>query len=88
MERRDFMKIGGAAIAQAGTARLLGQAPEMQMGTSAPTNDTSKADYTLRIAPVTVELTPDHILSTTGYNDTSPGPVLRMREAKPYCGCN
>ena len=54
----------------------------MQMGTSAPTNDTSKADYTLRIAPVTVELAPDHILSTIGYNDTSPGPVLRMREGK------
>ena len=54
-----------------------------QMGASAPTNETSKADYTLRIAPVTVELAPDHILSTIGYNGTSPGPVLRMREGKP-----
>src|SRR6202451_4051187 len=76
------MKIGGAALAQAATARLLAQTPQMQMGSLAPTNETSKADYTLRIAPVTVELAPDHILSTTGYNDTSPGPVLRMREGK------
>ena len=53
----------------------------MQMGAGAPA-ETTKADYTLRIAPVTVELSPDHILSTTGYNDSSPGPVLRMREGK------
>ena len=49
---------------------------------ASPANETGKADYTLRIAPVTVELAPDHILSTIGYNDTSPGPVLRMREGK------
>ena len=42
-----------------------------------------KADYTMRIAPVTVELDPSHILSTIGYNGTAPGPVLRMREGKP-----
>ncbi len=83
MKRRDFLKIGGAAFAQAGAARLLAQAPQMPMGARpAPSNDTTKADYTLRIAPVTVELAPDHILSTIGYNDTSPGPVLRMREGK------
>jgi FtsP/CotA-like multicopper oxidase with cupredoxin domain len=79
LKRRDFLKIGGAAFAQAGAARLLAQAPQMQMGAG---NETAKADYTLRIAPVTVELAPDHILSTTGYNDTSPGPLLRMREGK------
>src|ERR1700733_5788238 len=76
------MKIGGAAIAHARNARLLAQTPQTQMSASAPANETSKADYTLRIAPVTVELAPDHILSTIGYNDTSPGPVLRMREGK------
>ena len=54
----------------------------MPMGAPAPGHETSKADYTLRIAPVTVELAPDHILSTIGYNDSSPGPILRMREGK------
>src|SRR3984885_4242986 len=77
------MKIGGAAIAHARNARLLDQTPQTQMSASAPANETSKADFTLRIAPVTVELAPDHILSTIGYNDSSPGPVLRMREGKP-----
>jgi FtsP/CotA-like multicopper oxidase with cupredoxin domain len=32
---------------------------------------------------VTVELAPDRILSTIGYNGTSPGPVLRMKEGRP-----
>ena len=43
----------------------------------------SKPDVSLRIAPVTVELDRAHILSTTGYNGTAPGPVLRLREGKP-----
>ena len=53
---------------------------QMQMPVVPP--PATKADYTLRIAPVTVELAPEHILSTIGYNDMSPGPVLRMREGK------
>jgi FtsP/CotA-like multicopper oxidase with cupredoxin domain len=82
LKRRDFLKIGSAAFALAGGAGIPASGAQMPM--SAPTsNETSKADYTLRIAPVTVELSPDHILSTTGYNDLSPGPVLRMRENKP-----
>jgi FtsP/CotA-like multicopper oxidase with cupredoxin domain len=70
------MKLGSFALAQAAS-----QGHAMQMGVQ-PTPAT-KADYTLRIAPVTVELAPDHILSTIGYNDSSPGPILRMREGKP-----
>src|ERR1700681_1316880 len=50
---------------------------------SAPVAETTKADFSLRIAPVLVELTPTHTISTIGYNGTSPGPVLRMREGKP-----
>src|SRR5579871_1784394 len=71
-----------------GAARLLlsqSQAPAMP-GMSASATDaqqTTKADFTLRIAPVTVELTPTRIISTIGYNGTSPGPVLRMKEGKP-----
>ncbi len=56
----------------------------MQSGTqanAAPQNS-PKADFTLRIAPVAVELAPNHILSTIGYNGTVPGPLLRMREGK------
>jgi FtsP/CotA-like multicopper oxidase with cupredoxin domain len=79
------MKLGSAALTQMGTSRLLRAQSQMQMpGMPAGNahNETTKADYTLRIAPVTVELSPDHILSTIGYNGSSPGPVLRMREGK------
>jgi FtsP/CotA-like multicopper oxidase with cupredoxin domain len=73
LKRRDFLKLSGAALIQ--TAQMPMTAP--------PPAEAGKADYTLRIAPVTVELSPDHILSTTGYNDLAPGPILRMREGKP-----
>jgi len=43
----------------------------------------SKADFTLRIGPVTVELSPKKLVKTIGYNGTSPGPLLRMQEGKP-----
>lgn len=65
------------ALAQRGLPRLPLFA---QTGTAAPP---AKADYTLRIAPATVELDRSHILSTIGYNGSAPGPVLRMREGKP-----
>ena len=80
VKRRDLLKLGGLALAQAASARvpLAGQAPAMPGGAPG-----AKADYTLRIAPVTVELDRSHIISTTGYNGIAPGPVLRMREGKP-----
>jgi FtsP/CotA-like multicopper oxidase with cupredoxin domain len=86
VNRRQFVKLGGIAAVELSAARLLlsqsqtGMAPMQQPG---PPPDNSKADFTLRIAPVTVELTPTRIISTIGYNGTSPGPVLRMREGKP-----
>ncbi len=92
MKRRDLLKLGSMALAQAGAARfpLLAQtAMPMPLGRSdVARSDVAaladgKADYTLRIAPVTVELDRSHIISTIGYNDTAPGPVLRMREGKP-----
>lgn len=42
-----------------------------------------KADYTLKIATGMVELSPEHIISTTLYNEQFPGPLLRLREGKP-----
>ena len=42
-----------------------------------------KADVTLTIAPIALELVPNRIISTIGYNGTSPGPLLRMREGVP-----
>jgi FtsP/CotA-like multicopper oxidase with cupredoxin domain len=82
VKRRDFLKLGGLALAQAEAARLLAARTGAAMSPGAAAAD-GKADYTLHIAPVTVELDRSHILSTIGYNGSAPGPVLRMREGKP-----
>jgi len=42
----------------------------------------AKADYTLRIAAGLVELSPEHIVSTTLYNGQFPGPLLRFKEGE------
>ncbi|HVG27741.1 MAG TPA: multicopper oxidase domain-containing protein [Acidobacteriaceae bacterium] len=87
MKRRNFMKLGGMALAQGWAASaaagvpLPGQAMPGPQGMAAAPE--GKADVTLRIAPVAVELDRAHIISTTGYNGTAPGPVLRLREGKP-----
>jgi FtsP/CotA-like multicopper oxidase with cupredoxin domain len=41
-----------------------------------------KPDYTLRIGTGLVELSPDHIVSTTLYNGQFPGPLLRFNEGR------
>ena len=96
VKRRDFVRLGSLALAGTGasTALTRGAAAQMQMppaqnpsGLQTLDSSTSptpgKSDFTLRIAPVAVELAPDRILSTIGYNDLSPGPLLRMKEGKP-----
>ena len=82
MNRRDLLKFGPLALAAAAES---GAQMVMLPGPNSPpqTPTTDASDFTLRIAPVTVELAPDRILSTTGYNGTSPGPILRMKEGKP-----
>jgi len=69
MKRRDFVTCASATLCQAVLPRLAAA-------------DTP-ADITLRIAPVALEIAPSHFISTIGYNGSSPGPVLRMREGKP-----
>jgi FtsP/CotA-like multicopper oxidase with cupredoxin domain len=81
MQRRDFLKIAGLT---ASGSRLLGQQMQHQSFLApAGSEDVAKTEFTLRIAPVTVELAPNRILSTIGYNGTSPGPRLRMKEGVP-----
>src|ERR1039457_4157782 len=77
MQRRDFLKIAGLSAA---SRRLVSQQSFL-----APTGpqDVAKTDFTLEIAPITVELAPNRIVSTIGYNGISPGPRLRMKEGVP-----
>src|SRR5271170_2909802 len=44
---------------------------------------TAKPDFSLRISPVNVEIAPGHVIKTTGYNGSVPGPLLRVREGQP-----
>ena len=44
--------------------------------------DANAADHTLRIATGLVELAPEHIVSTTPYNNQFPGPLLRFKEGQ------
>jgi FtsP/CotA-like multicopper oxidase with cupredoxin domain len=45
--------------------------------------DNDKAQVTLRIAPVSLEIGPGKIIKTVGYNGSVPGPTLRFVEGKP-----
>src|SRR5271163_3713168 len=90
MKRREFVGWAGAALCQAAAPKVLAQAsqpakvaPGMAMPKPSAAPGATKADFTLRIAPVALEIAPSHFVSTIGYNGTSPGPVLRMREGKP-----
>ena len=67
MKRRDFILAAGGIALGTGWEVLrpasLAAAP--------------KADFSLRIAPVTVELGPGKTVRTIGYNGASPGPMRR-----------
>ena len=43
----------------------------------------TRADVTLRIGPVLVDIAKDHTISTIGYNGSVPGPLIRLREGVP-----
>lgn len=73
IDRRALLQ--GAALASLAGA-------SMRFAQAQPPVDAVKADYTLRIANGLVELAPDHIVSTTLYNNQFPGPLLRFREGQ------
>jgi FtsP/CotA-like multicopper oxidase with cupredoxin domain len=76
-----FTGLASSAAIAAGCAR------QSQRTDHAPSEDTtsqpqSAADVTIRIAPVLLELAPDHIISTIGYNGSVPGPLIRLKEGR------
>jgi len=52
------------------------------MGLEAATGN-SKADVTIRISDVEIEVAPKKVIKTIGYNGSAPGPILRLREGQP-----
>ena len=79
MDRRDFLKLAGGAAA---SSRLESQQVQSLLA-PAGSRDVAKTEFNLTIEPVTVELAPNRVISTIGYNGTSPGPLLRMKEGVP-----
>jgi FtsP/CotA-like multicopper oxidase with cupredoxin domain len=94
MNRRDFVRFGWASVIATGASRLrpafaqslalrqvLGS-PQHRMATLEPKATGRAADFTLRIAPMMVELAPQVVISTIGYSNKVPGPLLRAREGQ------
>ena len=73
IDRRSLLKHTALVPLMGALPRLVRAADEMTPG---------KADYTLRIGVGLVELSPDHVVSTTLYNGQFPGPLLRFREGQ------
>ena len=71
IDRRTFLIGAGAA----GMATGAGLGAAYTQAANAP-------DYTLRIAPLRLELAPGKAINTFGYNGMVPGPVLRLREGR------
>jgi FtsP/CotA-like multicopper oxidase with cupredoxin domain len=68
-------------LASAGLVSLVGAVP--RLASAAEESTAEKPDYKLRISTGLVELSPDHIVSTTLYNGQFPGPLLRFNEGQP-----
>jgi FtsP/CotA-like multicopper oxidase with cupredoxin domain len=66
--RREFLQNATAA----GLALAIAGSPALAAA--------KKPDYTLRIAPTSLEIAPGKIIQTIGYNGTIPGPLIRLRE--------
>ncbi len=73
VSRRALLKL-------AGLAPLLRAAPRLAV--AADESLSGKADYTLRIGTGLVELSSEHIVSTTLYNGQFPGPLLKFKEGQ------
>jgi len=74
LDRRSLLKYAAMLPLLGATTRI---------GYAAGDPPMEKADYTLRIAPVSLELAPGKTITTTGYNGQVPGPVLRLRAGSP-----
>ena len=73
IDRRSVLKHAAALSLAAAVPKFVQAASE---------NPAEKADYTLRIGTGLVELSPQHVVSTTLYNGQFPGPLVRLTEGK------
>jgi FtsP/CotA-like multicopper oxidase with cupredoxin domain len=72
LDRRRFLEVVGASALAA----------TLPTRTPLVAEEAESADYTVRIGNGLVELSPDHIVSTTLYNGQFPGPLIRFKEGQ------
>jgi FtsP/CotA-like multicopper oxidase with cupredoxin domain len=76
--RREFLS--GAAAVAGGVLSGCGVDSKSPQPNSAGGTAGGKADVTLRIGPVLVDIAKGHTISTIGYNGSVPGPLIRLKE--------
>src|SRR5215831_17507846 len=81
MNRREFLRLAGLS-AVSGVSILSGCAPSVEPTATPSTLPGNAARLSLRIAPVKLELSPNQIIQTVGYNGSTPGPLLRVKEGQ------
>jgi len=79
MNRRSFVSSVGAVVAN----QLAGSLLPAQVKKPSGAGQHRRADYTLRIEPCTIEISPGVNIKTIGYNGQVPGPILRLKQNIP-----
>ena len=64
------------------SARALAGAPLLGNSLVLPAQPQRSADYTIRIAPMRLEIAPGKIVHTTAFNDRVPGDLIRVRQGQ------
>lgn len=92
MDRRNFVLFGCATVITAGADGLTlagaqatgnqGPRPDLPAARLEKAATRGAVDFDLRIAPMLVELAPQVVISTIGYSNKVPGPLLRVREGQ------
>ena len=81
MKRREFLLLAGMS-ALSGTSILSSCGASIEQSTTSSTSSDNVLRFPLRIAPVTLELSPKQTIQTIGYNGSAPGPLLRVKEGQ------
>ena len=85
MNRRTFITCASSLLTEPLWCSLTSEQakwPPAATELTKPKAGASPADYTLRIKPCTLEISPGVQVKTVAYNGQVPGPVLRLREGK------
>jgi FtsP/CotA-like multicopper oxidase with cupredoxin domain len=86
MNRREFLRLAGASVISGASVFSSGCSPlaerNVPSSTSASKTTAGAVSFPLRIARVKLEISPNQIIQTVGYNGSVPGPLLRVKEGQ------